>query len=491
MSLTHDVIVVGSGACGALAARLLTTGGLDVALVEAGPRAPESEPDRAGQQLQSQCLGFHPRVRHLYVDDSLHPYTTPPDRPFVWIRGRQVGGRTHQWGLGALRWGRAEFEQVWPMGYDEMVPHYREVESLLGVRGGADAVGEPSDSAAPQARELGAAERELAGAVARRWPGRRVVIFPYAEVRVDHATHLLRRWLEAEPTSETTSGRFAAGRGRLTIRTDTIVEAIHMAAGGRRATGVRVVNRVDRARSELSARYVVLCASTLESTRILLNSGGPAGLANSSGMLGQFLADHLWGIGVGAVAERPACRIDRQRHPPLLIPPFHAGDDARLSKMQLVCGLQGGDDGRAYLRIDAHGQAESRRENRVLIDRSIADAWGVPALRIEYARTAADRELAQAMLAASLEVAAEAGFSVLRRDDGVMPPGLSVHELGTARMGREPATSIVNPHCQCWDVPNLLVCDGSVFPSAGVQNPTLTMMAITSWACSHLLRAAS
>src|SRR5688572_3915815 len=156
-------------------------------------------------------------------------------------------------------------------------------------------------------------------------------------------------------------------------------------------------------------------------------------------MLGRFLADHLWGIGVGAVAEHPGCRIDHQLHPPLLIPPFHAGDDAALSKMQLVCGLQRGNDGRAYLRIDAHGQAESCRENRVLIDRSVADAWGVPALRIEYARTAADRELAVAMLAASLEVAAEAGFSVLRRDEGVMPPGLSVHELGTARMGPDPA----------------------------------------------------
>lgn len=490
MALRYDVIVVGSGACGALAARLLTAGGLDVLLVEAGPRVPESEPQRAGQLQQSQCLGFHPRARHLYIDDTLHPYAAPPDRPFVWIRGRQLGGRTHQWSLGALRWGRAEFEQAWPIPYDEMVPHYRVVESLLGVRGGDDVVGERSQSSA-RARELGVAESQFASAVEGRWPGRRVVIFPYAEVTVDHATHLLRRWMGGDAAHPSERPRGSGDlSGRLTIRTDTIARAIGTAGDGRRVTGVHVVNRLNRERTELFGRYVVLCASALESTRILLNSAGAGEFVNSSGMLGRFLSEHLWGIGVGAVAKEAACVVDRQREPPLLIPPFHAGHGSPLSKMQLVCSLQRGDDGLAYLRVDAHGQAESSADNRVLIDRQLEDAWGIPALRIEYARTAADDELAGAMLEASVDVAEEAGFRVLRRDGKLMPPGLSVHELGTARMASDPGRSVVNPHCQCWDAPNLLVCDGAVFPSAGVQNPTLTMMAVTSWACSHLLRLA-
>jgi choline dehydrogenase-like flavoprotein len=291
------------------------------------------------------------------------------------------------------------------------------------------------------------------------------------------------------------------GTGRLTLLQNSVASRIVTQPGGDRAQGVAFVDRLTGQERTADAPVIFLCASTIESTRLLLNSATsdhPTGLGNSSGVLGRFLMDHTFGVGVEGVvpqSSRDASRLFGDWITPAfrnvtepevefvrgygIQTHMRPAEGGRLRRLRRIGRPSGG-----RFWMQSFGEVLPRFENRVSLDPHIVDAWGIPTVRIECRYGENELQMAADQLACSKEMAESAGFHIETTRQALAPPGSSVHELGTARMGSNPDTSVLNPNNQSWDVPNLFVTDGSCFTSSGFQNPTLTMMAITARACS-------
>jgi choline dehydrogenase-like flavoprotein len=519
----YDAIVVGSGAAGSWAVKDLTEGGLRVLLLEAGrdldiardfPVAPSTAVMGTIERIRAAVLGQHVQVRcgllseatkHFFVNDRENPYTTPRDKPFTWIRGRQLGGRLHIWGRHAPRMSNTEFKPAalraegveWPLSYSDVEPHYDRVERTLGLLGTPDEC--PN---CPDGRYIGPAliskiERTFLDNVNRQLP----------TVRVGHG-----RYLKYDNGRTPLPIRIAISTGRLEIRTDAIVSRLLVDPGSGRVTGVEYVDRRARTTERVNGKIVVLCASALESVRILLNSTSekhPAGVGGSTGQLGRYISDHVTCVQTGAVPAQsvePAAKGDDFDFGGggLYIPSFCEQEPRNFSGgygVQVMIGR--GDPSWVMF---AHGEMELRSENRVSIDPKAKDAWGIPAARIECSHSQNDvnmiahmrRSLPQIARAGGLEVdeTFDTGGSILYRvfrsqvftSYGALWPGGAIHEMGGARMGDKAEDSVLNSHCQCWDADNLFVTDAACFTRPGFQNPTLTIMALTSRACQFILQ---
>jgi len=507
-----EAIVVGSGASGGFAAKALTAHGLRVLLLEAGraldERAdfPHPAPDEspllararaglAGQAVQMRCPAFNARTQRFFVDDRENPYTTPPGQPFNWFRGRQVGGRLHAWARVAVRLTDLELAAAsrdghgvdWPLSYAELEPYYDEVESFLRL----------DESAAPNARE-----QAFATLVEAAFPERRVL--PARLVRHDNG--------RTPPAL-----RAAQATGLLALRPDAVVERVTVDPASGRATGVAFVDRTTRRRTEARAELVVLCASTIETLRILLNSAcrsHPRGLGNSSGRLGQGLMDHvLVGLGgplpdAGFRDEEDGDPYDFGRVTGFAVPRFRNVDTTHPGFLRGY-SLQGaiGRGARRWYLL-AHGEMLARSANTVILDPRRRDAWGIPAANIRCGFSTNETAMAADALATIRELAAVAGLRVRtppsgklletaayrlwrRRvvgPSGAFLPGSAIHETGGAPLGDDPVTSVLNRFGQCWDAPNVVVADGACFPSGCSQNVTLTLMALATRACDHVAR---
>jgi choline dehydrogenase-like flavoprotein len=500
MTDPYDAIVVGSGATGGWAAKELTQSGLRVALLEAGPKVTAGPGgagavnDEARQDVQSLCHGFNPETSHLYVDDEQNPYCHPEDQPFHWIRSRQLGGRLHVWNRMCLRMSDRELKAAtrdgvgedWPISYADLAPHYNRVERFLEVCGTPEQLPNlpDGDFLGPPAPTAG--ERAFKSAVERLWSTRRVTSSRIAQAPAD--------------------AMLAAARqtGRLTLHTNSIASRITLTKRADRAHGVLILDRLSEEEREISGRAIVLCASTIESTRLLLNSATadhPQGLANSSGALGRYLMDHTFGVGLDGVAPLPRSRHGESPSYGCLVPAFRNVSEpdldfirsygVQLQVMPPAAGRLGRlrrlVRNRGWFWMRAFGEVLPTHENHVSIDPGRTDAWGIPIARIACRYGENERRMARDQLRRMEEMAEAASWRVAATHPDLAPPGSSVHELGTARMGEDPSISVLNPHNQCWDVENLFVTDGSCFTSAGCQNPTLTMMAITGRACEHIV----
>jgi choline dehydrogenase-like flavoprotein len=498
----YDAIVVGSGACGGWAAKELTESGLRVAVLDAGPlfsvsSGPVTSQARAAtrQPIQSRCYALNENTSHLFVDDIDNPYTFPESSPFWWIRSRQVGGRLHTWRWVCPRMSDYEFKAAsrdgvgtdWPISHADLAPFYDRVEDYLGVYGVPAGLPGMPDGRFVEPPPMSAGEKSFKSAVESRWTTR-------------HVTGLRIAGRSPEGTLAA-----AMSTGRLTLRPNSIVRAVTVDRKTGRASGVAIVDRVTGEHRELKGRVVVLCASAIESTRILLNSATadhPAGLANSSGVLGHYLMDHVFGVGLDGVA--PRLRGDPDDHNSLgaMMPAFRnieEGDVDFVRGYEVTLQVSSPPvrgDLREKLRLRRRGGNFVLRtfgevlpafENRVTLDGSRTDAWGIPSVRIVCDYGENERRMAADAYRCLREMADAAGFHVTKAYPDPAPPGLSTHELGTARMGSDPTSSVVGPYNQTWDVENLFVTDGACFTSAGYQNPTLTMMAITVRACHHLV----
>ena len=288
-------------------------------------------------------------------------------------------------------------------------------------------------------------------------------------------------------------------------------------AGGK-AKGIAIIDQVTKKAEEVFGKVVILCASTIESTRLLLNSSTrehSAGLANSSGVLGQYLMDHIFQVGVGGYIQAAAnypYNNDDGRANGFYIPKFRNVNE-RNQKFIRGYGIQGsaqremlptnlrsipgfGSEFKnavrnakdpAPFRMGIWGEMLARKENRVTINKDVKDAWGIPVAHIECSHGDNEKAMALDGLESLKEMAHEAGFAVTAASPYLAPPGLCIHEVGTARMGTDPKTSVLNKFNQSWDVKNLFVTDGACFVSIGCQNPTLTMMAITIRACDYIV----
>lgn len=524
---TYDAIVVGSGAAGGWAAKELTERGLRTVLLEAG-RALDLERDflappetaqskiqlmsRAkavlgSQPVQARCMSFSPLTKHLFVSDRSNPYTTPRGAPFNWYRGRQVGGRLHLWGRNALRISDQELKsasrdgygQDWPIGYADLEPWYERVERFLGVHGSAADIPSIPDGVYESPYPLTVSEQQVMRDLAETWPDR-----PATTCRI------VRHNPERIPTPILAAER----TGLLSLISDAVVSRIITDPESGRARGVAYVDRETKVEREVRARAVVLCASTIESLRIMLNSRSdrhPDGLGNSSGILGHYLTDHVMVFQAGPLDHPvPDIRTDPYdfgAQSGIYIPNFRNRDDPHEADFLRGYALLGSvgriDPGWFFMAI---GEMLPRYENFVELDSRRRDAWGIPVARITCTHSENEHAMIRDMQSTLTELAGVCGLRVdhLEREnilsrtvyklvsslvytpEGALVPGSAVHETGGAPMGEQPGTSVLNRFNQCWDAPNIFVTDSASFTTAPYQNPGLTIMALSARAANRI-----
>jgi choline dehydrogenase-like flavoprotein len=501
----HDVIVVGSGATGSWAAKELVERGLKVLVLEAGPpgvapvaSAPKSAADvleikrrhahwHERQHTQSHCYACTPQTSHLFVDDVENPYSHSEEHPFYWIRGRQLGGRMWTWAGYAYRMSDWEFKAAsrdgvgkdWPISYGDLASYYDRIEQFLRVSGTAESIPNLPDGRFHSSSGLTSGEIELKNAVESRWPERKVIV---------------GRRVSTGAESIMAS---SASTGRLTIQANAIARQIIADESSGEAAGITYVNRETGEVKEVQSRAVVLCASTIETTRLLLNSTSrnhPKGFANSSGLVGCYLMDHMQ-VKISGYASASSADCKHDANPNGIYLPQFRNMLTRETRFVRGYGIQGGvsppadpktTPGADAFWMAAFGEMLPRMENRVSLNSQMRDAWGIPVPHIECTHGDNEIEMAQDMLVTLREMAAAAGFEITEEGSTLNKPGLCVHEVGTARMGEDRRSSVLNKFNQSWDVRNLFITDGSCFVSQGSQNPTLTMMALTARACEYL-----
>jgi choline dehydrogenase-like flavoprotein len=514
----YDALVIGAGLTGAWAAKELAEAGLDVLMLDAGPRlAPAEVSDVEGrtamrrreaarrQPVQSQIAAYWTHPPHLFVDDFDHPYSDVANSPFAWIRGRQIGGRSFAWGGVTLRLSDHEFGDPdrdgigprWPIRHADLAPYYEKVERLLGVSGAADGLSQLPDGAFLAATPFTSAERSFKDVVETRWPDRHVIACRGIAPDGSGGTGGDPRWTPRSALHRILPAALATGRAA--VRPDSIVSHLVIDPLTGRLSGAACVDRLTRDVFEVRARVVVLGASTIESVRLMLNSRSPAhpaGIGNSSGLVGRGLVDHLAvrAIGPAAAASRAASSDPLGGPHAILMPRFRNLGGREGLDFVRGYGIWGG----LQRRVTADPAADEPTwlltallevlpddHNRVEIDEGLPDAWGVKSVRITMRYGDNERRMAEDAGARLLEMAEAAGLTVRHRS--MSGPGAYVHELGGARMGSDARSSVLSPFNQCWDAKNLFVVDGSAFPTAGWQNPTHTMMALAVRAAAFIV----
>jgi len=548
---TYDAIVVGSGISGGWAAKELTEKGLRTIVLEAGrpidpavdyvEHVPPYDMRYRGMGDRKRIDRYQPIQRHtgacneysgkFFVNDLDNPYSFPDDKPFYWIRGRQVGGRSIMWGRCVFRWSDLDYEANaregiavdWPLRYRDVAPWWSYVEKFVGIQGRRENLAHLPDGEFLQPWPMNAAEQKAREVLLQKFGGERLITnMRLAVLTEDHlgrskchlCGHCERGCSTLSYFSSLNSTLPAARKtGRLTLRPFSVVHSVIYDSSKRRATGVRVVDGNTRQMFDVNAKVVFLCASALESTRILLNSATaefPTGLGNSSGELGHNLMDHIMGGGASAtlpwakdrreVGNRPdAIYVPRFRNVKTKHPDFLRGygfegraERAGWSRGAEMPGFGAGfkksligDLGPWVIEFYGFGEMLPRHENYCEIDPHLVDAWGIPALRVHCAYSENEKKMLDDMVVSATEMCEAMGATDIKpiKDDN--PPGLVIHETGTARMGRDPKTSVLNPHNQMWDAKNVFVTDGACMTSTANQNPSITYMALTARAVDH------
>ena len=550
-SSEYDAIVVGSGISGGWAAKELTERGLRTLLLEAGPPiVPERDyvehvqayslryhgygnlrKLHEEQPIQSQTGACDEWVSKFFVNDHENPYRNDADKPFLWIRGRHVGGRSLMWGRQVYRWSDLDFEANardgigvdWPIRYADIAPWYGHVERFIGVSGQEEKLAQLPDGEFMAPMQLNCAEIKVRDAMQQHWGRERVLTI--GRVAILTQPHLGRAachycgpcWRGCITRSYFSSNGVtlpaAEATGRLTLRPNSVVSEVLYDERRSRASGVRVVDGETLQTLEFKGRVVFLCASALESARILLNSKSarfPAGLANSSGELGRNVMDHPFGAGAeGTLPGMEEHKTFGNRPNGFYVPRFRNVTDKH-PKFVRGYGFQGGggregwqrgartrgfgpDFKRALLRdlgpwrvgLGGWGECLPRSDNFISLHPTLKDKWGVPALNIHCTFGPNEREMLKDMQVTAAECLEAAGARDIRTFNEDYAPGLCIHEMGTARMGWDPKTSVLNRWNQAHEVPNLFVTDGACMTSSANQNPSITYMALTARACHY------
>jgi choline dehydrogenase-like flavoprotein len=549
----YDAIVVGSGITGGWAAKELTELGLRTLVLEAGrpvdpvKDAVEHVPpwempfrglgDRAKiearQPIQRRSVSFDELSCRFWTDDVDNPYSTPADKPFTWFRARQVGGKSIIWGRQVYRMSDLDFGANlrdgiavdWPIRYADLAPWYDHVESFIGVSGQAEGLGQLPDGRFQPAMPMNVVETHVRDRMREQFGRDRVLTM----ARVANLTAPLngrqpchfcgpcqRGCVTKSYFSSINATLPAAERtGRLTLRPYSVVHTIVYENG--RVSGVRLFDSRTREEHEYQARVVFVCASTLETARLLLHSSSPTfpdGLANGSGQVGRNIMDHIKGGGAsGEIAGWTDRHVIGNRPNGIYVPRFRNVGSATSSAFIRGYGFQGGAGrqewyGRVHdagfgadfktrlltlgpwsMSFGGYGECLPQETNRATLDRTTVDAWGIPTLHIDAAWSPNELAIITDMRAAAVETLEAVGATDIRPHEAPSVMGGANHEMGAVRMGRDAKTSVLDGHNRAHDVPNLYVTDGSCMTSSGWQNPSLTYMALTARACHHAAEA--
>lgn len=543
----YDAIVVGSGASGGWAAKRMSEAGMKVALVCAG--RPLNEGDyrehvqpyelkyfakannliRRKRPVQKDCYACTEHNESWFCNDIDEPYTTPEGKPFSWQgRMRVTGGRTNVWGRHSYRFSQQDLKGYsfdgegadWPLDYKDLVKYYEIVEDYVGISGMVEKVPELPDSKFQPSMPLTCVETQVRNSIKSKF-GRTLTMGRLANLTRPlngrapcHMCGPCERGCITHSyfNSAYTTVADALKTGKCTHIPNAMVYQVVMDKTTNKARGVNYVDRITREAREIRAKTVVLCAQSLESTRILLNSA-EGGLANSSGVLGEYLMDHMWVAG-GASGEfpdmpgKPSLNSARRPGGPYVIRFRNTANGPRHKDFVRGYGFQGGSQlnfsmgapgfGEAYkqkvleglwsMNLVGFGECLPYKHNRVTINKNVSDVFGIPVLHIDVGWGDNEKRMIRDMAVTAGEMMEASGAKNVQTfayEDRI--PGYGIHEMGGARMGKDPRQSVLNQFQQTHDVKNLFVMDAAGFPSGACQNPTLTIMAMAVRSTDYLM----
>ncbi len=499
-------------------------------------RGLQTKDDIKNQQTQSKLWNgalTKPESKHWFVDDLKHPYNEVKD--FLWLRGYHVGGRSIMWGKQSYRWSEMDFEANkkdghgvdWPIRYNDIAPWYDKVEEYIGVSGQNLGLSQLPDGKLSDPMELNCVELDLQKSIAETFDDDRLLTIGRVAHLTGNAMHEGRsncqfrnRCIRGCPfggyfSSNSSTLPAAERTGNMHLRPNSIAYEIVYDDETKKASGVKVIDAETKEEFFFKAAIIFCCASTLGSTSILLQSKSrrfPNGLGNDSGELGHNLMDHHYAVGASAEVDGFKDKYYKGRRPNgFYIPRFRNLGDDKTDTPEFLrgYGYQGGASrtgwqhavseltyGKALkedilkpgpwtIGMTGFGECLPYHENKIALNYDKLDEWGLPTLDIDAEFKANEMKMREDMMNQAVAMLKAAGYKNVRGHLGDAIPGACIHEMGTARMGRDPKTSVLNEFNQIHTVPNVYVTDGACMTSSACQNPSLTYMALTARAANH------
>jgi choline dehydrogenase-like flavoprotein len=550
--MKYDAIVIGSGISGGWAAKELCEHGLKTLLLERGrsvvhlkdyptaTRAPWEFPHRGRlpknvldeNPVLSRCYAYGEATKHFFVPDKAHPYIQ--EKPFDWIRGYQVGGKSLLWARQTQRWSQFEFEgpardgiaPPWPIGYNDLAPWYSHVERFAGISGNKDGLIQLPDGEFLPPWEMNCTEKHIADKIMERYPDRPVIIGRCAHLTQPQPIHIQQGRGQCQArdmcergcpfggyfNSNSTTIPWAERTGNLTLQPYSVVAEILYDEKTNKAKGVLVIDAQTQKTTEYYARIIFVNAACLNTNLILLNSKStrfPNGLGNDNGILGHYIAFHNYRGNVSGLFDGFPDKYYYGRRPTEVFIPnfrnlkkhenlgFQRGYMSYFSASRDQNTAQDGigatykdslsEPGPWWVSMGMQGETIPKFDNHVRLSTDQKDPWGIPQLITSVSYDDNDDKMAADFITQGSAMLEAAGCKNISGFNNYQHPGLDIHEMGGVRMGRDPRTSQLNEWNQLHSCKNVFVTDGACMASTGNQNPSLTFMALTARAANHAI----
>jgi choline dehydrogenase-like flavoprotein len=551
-NFNFDAIVVGSGISGGWAAKELAEKGLKVVMLERGRNIEHVKdyvnankerweyPHRgsATQQMKEDYpvlrrdYPLNEETKGMWANEKESPYVE--DKRFDWFRGYHVGGRSLMWGRQSYRWNKWDFEANgkegvgvdWPIRYDDLAPWYSYVEKFAGIQGTKEGLDVLPDGEFLLGMDLNVVEKDIAAKIKSHYKGQRHMFIgrsanitqPKPEQNRVNCQYRNRCWLGcpfgAYFSTQSATLPAAMKTGNLTLESDKIVTKILYDKDKKKATGVEVIDANTNKTYQYTAKVIFVCASSFNSTWLLMNSATdiwPDGLGSSSGELGHNVMDHHFRIGASGTVEGFDDKYEYGRRPTgIYVPRFRniyndkrdylrgfgyqggagRGRGVEIAEMSFGAALKQSltEAGTWNMNLLAFGEMLPDHANRIYLNKTVKDKWGLPVLAMDVEMKENELKMRKDMGPDAAEMLEAAGVKKINQYDSGYAPGQGIHEMGTARMGRDPKSSVLNGNNQVWDAPNVFVTDGASMTSASCVNPSLTYMALTARAADFAVK---
>ncbi|HVX26346.1 MAG TPA: GMC family oxidoreductase [Parafilimonas sp.] len=547
---TYDAIVIGSGISGGWAAKELCDHGIKTLLLERGKNvvhlkdyptatlAPWEFPHHGQMPLKiteenpvvSRCYAFYEGSQHFFVKDKEHPYVQ--QKPFDWIRGYQVGGKSLLWARQTQRWSKYDFEGPardgyavdWPIRYEDLAPWYSHVEKFAGISGNYDGLETLPDGEFLPAWEMNCVEKDIQQKINAAYSNRNVIQGRCAHLTKPNPIHIQQGRTQCQARSLCERGcpfggyfssnastiPWALKTGNLSIQPESTVHSIIYDDKKNKAVGVRVINTNTKQVTEYFAKIIFVNAACFNTNLILLNSTSnrfPNGFGNDNGLLGKYVAFHNYRGTVSASYDGPMDKYYYGRRPTQPMMPnfrnvYKQEMDFQRGYMTFYGAGRGNADdanesiggaykdaiseaGNWYVSMMMQGETIPKKTNEVYLSKDKKDDWGIPQLVFNVDYDDNDERLLKDFLTQASEMLDKAGCKNIEQNDSKQAPGLDIHEMGGCRMGKDPNTSMLNAYNQFHNCKNVFVTDGACMVSTSTQNPSLTFMALTARAANY------